>query len=353
MTREQAANHPSKNVISRALGADESVEVDMKVIEVEEGTEFLLCSDGITRHVSDGEIRQLLIAHDDMSEICSELKRRCYERGAEDNLTVVVVRAGERINRESRFNELDPTISPETEQIAALTADLPPIVSQKDSGEYKLVPPSRTAFPGTMNIPTAAETPRPNSEERPIKVVEGNPPRSGSALVRLFGLIVFIAAVAGAFYAGTRYKGRIPFLRPSGEPAAQVSPNPVPTEDAFVKFEKARREVDRAPAEWLTGQMQKELASQGIQAPLESTNPEFLYLYGRASLLSGNLEEAAKAFEAAIAKADVDPSGANATIRKEATIGLAALTLKTNTNRENALKRYDEMMTKPAPVSSP
>src|SRR5882672_5405762 len=42
MTPEQAANHPSKNVISRALGAENDVEVDMKVIEVDDGTEFLL-----------------------------------------------------------------------------------------------------------------------------------------------------------------------------------------------------------------------------------------------------------------------------------------------------------------------
>src|SRR5215510_8324332 len=61
MTREQAVNHPSKNVISRALGAEDSVEVDMKTIEVEEGTTFLLCSDGITRHIPDNELRQLMI----------------------------------------------------------------------------------------------------------------------------------------------------------------------------------------------------------------------------------------------------------------------------------------------------
>src|SRR2546428_12142327 len=45
MTPEQALNHPSKNVISRALGAEDSVEVDMKTIEVADGTTFLLCSD--------------------------------------------------------------------------------------------------------------------------------------------------------------------------------------------------------------------------------------------------------------------------------------------------------------------
>ncbi len=75
MTAEQAANHPSKNVISRALGAEDVVEVDMKVIEVDDGTEFLLCTDGITRHIPDHELRQLLITYDDLATLCGELKR--------------------------------------------------------------------------------------------------------------------------------------------------------------------------------------------------------------------------------------------------------------------------------------
>src|SRR5712691_6636820 len=60
MTAEQAANHPSKNIISRALGAEDGVEVDMKVLEVEDGTQFLLCTDGITRHIPDYELRQMM-----------------------------------------------------------------------------------------------------------------------------------------------------------------------------------------------------------------------------------------------------------------------------------------------------
>src|SRR5438876_2411059 len=60
MTPEQAANHPTKNVISRALGAEAAVEVDMKTTEVAEGTTFLLCTDGITRHITDHELRGLL-----------------------------------------------------------------------------------------------------------------------------------------------------------------------------------------------------------------------------------------------------------------------------------------------------
>src|SRR6185369_7544019 len=97
MTAEQAANHPSKNVISRALGAENSVDVDMKVIEVDDGTEFLLCTDGITRHIPDHELRHLLLSYPDLPALCDELKRICYQRGAEDNLTAVIVSVGDPI----------------------------------------------------------------------------------------------------------------------------------------------------------------------------------------------------------------------------------------------------------------
>src|SRR5215813_14497859 len=114
MTPEQAANHPSKNVISRALGAEQGVEVDMKTMEVEDGTEFLLCTDGITRHVSDNELRQLMVVSNNLDDLCSELKKKCFERGAEDNLTVIAVRVGEHLQAGERFADLESTITPET-----------------------------------------------------------------------------------------------------------------------------------------------------------------------------------------------------------------------------------------------
>src|SRR5260370_33273640 len=77
MTTEQAANHPSKNFISRALGAEDSVEADMKTIEIEDGSAFLLCTDGITRHIPDHEIRELLTSARSPTDICEEMKRRC------------------------------------------------------------------------------------------------------------------------------------------------------------------------------------------------------------------------------------------------------------------------------------
>src|SRR5258705_4427576 len=122
MTPEQAANHPSKNVISRALGAENDVEVDMKVIEVDDGTEFLLCTDGITRHIPDHELRHLLITYADLPTLCRELKRICYERGAEDNLTAVVVCVGQPLSASERVEDLEKTMSPETTPAAAVAA---------------------------------------------------------------------------------------------------------------------------------------------------------------------------------------------------------------------------------------
>jgi len=343
MTPEQALNHPSKNVISRALGAEEGVEVDMKTMEVEEGSEFLLCSDGITRHVSDNEIRQLLITNDDLDTICSKLKERCYERGAEDNLTVVIVRVGDRISTSERFEDLDPTISPETESVHGVKPQTQP-TSAGTASDF--VPASRIAFPGD-----AGTGPRLSKPQRGSLSETKSGPGAGRSFARFVAVLFFLALLAGAFYAGARYKERVPFLAGLNKSIQPIAAEP--PEDSFLRFERARRQVDKEPREWLTNEMSKELATQGIQNPLDSSNPEFLYLYGRASLLTGNVDEATRAFLAAIDKADLNSSQPNATVKKEATLGLAAASLKSDKEREKALLHYDEITKPPANTSSP
>ena len=346
MTPEQAANHPSKNVISRALGAEQGVEVDMKTMEVEEGTEFLLCTDGITRHVSDNELRQLLVLNNDLGEVCNELKRRCYERGAEDNLTVVIVRVGKHVDAEDRLAELEPTITPETQATAYAAADAgyQTMVGTQSNGSF--VPASRIAIPAT---PEQAAT-----NQNTLNIAQPVMRSGGSSVLRFFALLGILVLLAGAFYAGARYKERIPFL-------ASKAPNPEPTpvvaaqkpEEPFVEFERARRQVDQDARGWLATEPQKELVKSSVQTPLDSPRPEFLYLYGRANLLSGNTDEASKAFDAAIAKSDASPSPANATIKKEAVFGLAAISVRTQRDRWKVLNHYDEMIKPPANANTP
>jgi protein phosphatase len=355
MTAEQAANHPSKNVISRALGAENDVEVDMKVIEVDDGTEFLLCTDGITRHIPDHELRQLLITHDDLPTLCGELKRICYERGAEDNLTAVVVRVGPAISAKDRIEDLEKTISPETEPVPVVDA-LAKTLDADPAPAADLIPPSRKAFPGetiaSAPAVTSQETKNLDVIESRLDVAQPPPPKSGieRTMTRFFLFVLVVGALAGAFYAGRKYKGPIPYLDQSAAPVAEASPTPAVGDDPLLKFERSRHEVDNDPGVWLATQLKSELGRQVIPNPLDSTDAEFLYLYGRASLLVGNFDEAAKAFDAAIAKANLASPQANATLKKEATLGLAAVALKSEKDRPAAQARFDEIM---RPTSSP
>lgn len=92
----QAAHHPRRNVINRAIGAEADVEADFKIVPLNERTSFLLCSDGITRHLNDAELADLMRANIHPQKLCAQLKEICFERGAEDNLTAIVVDFGDR-----------------------------------------------------------------------------------------------------------------------------------------------------------------------------------------------------------------------------------------------------------------
>lgn len=341
MTPEQAANHPSKNVISRALGAEQVVDVDMKTIEVEEGTEFLLCTDGITRHVSDNEIRQLMVVTSNTDDLCNELKQRCFERGAEDNLTVVIVRVGERLKFDERLADLEPTITPETQPVYATQS------GNGSAPESTFVPASRIAFPG----PPPGEEP---AAVEPLNVAAPPPNKAGSG-ARLMAMLLVLILIAAAFYAGARFKERIPFLATKQQPVptAPVSVNTAPAEEPFVQFERRRRQVDQDPRAWLATDIGKELLNAEVQSPLESPNAEFLYLYGRANLLTGNTDEAGKAFDAAIVRADANPTPANATIKKDAILGLGVISVRTQRDRWKVLNHYEELTRSPANTNAP
>lgn len=348
MTPDQAANHPSKNVISRALGADETVDVDMKTTAVEEGTSFLLCSDGITRHISDGELRELLAQQISLEDLCAELKRRCYERGAEDNLTAVVIRTG----LPAILPESNRTRSSERPEFARARAEEPALhffdsQDVTEDGLSGLAGAPLPAAPAQQQVSSVIST-------KPITIYDQGSPKSSilRALVGFFAVLLLVAIVGVAFYAGTRSKWSFSFGRSTAEPTPQITSQPVP-EEPFVKFERARREVDRDPSAWLFGQMKESLTDQGIQNPLDSADPEFLYLYGRAALFSGNDGEADKAFAQAIAKADQTASPANLLVKREATIALAAVTLKSNRTRWRVQARFDEIVKKPASGNSP
>lgn len=350
MTAEQAANHPSKNIISRALGAEDGVEVDMKVMEVEDGTQFLLCTDGITRHIPDYELRQLMILNDDLPTLCAALKERCYERGAEDNLTAVVVQVGTSISATMRSADMDETLTPEANVVPTFSAARSTETLGTAPAEF--VPASRKAFPAVATRSSEPVNLERTMEGVPVDAVRQS--RGGGFFGRFILFLLVLGALAAAFYGGRKYKGLIPYIDPDNQIAAQASPAATAaTPPPYSTFETERREVDRDPAAWLAATAHGEMGEQGIQNALDSSKPEFLYLYGRASLLTGNIDEAVKAFEATIAKSNSDPSPENMTLRKEATLGLAAAALKSDKDKPAAQTHFDEIIQKPAATVSP
>jgi protein phosphatase len=304
MTPEQAANHPSKNVISRALGAENSVEADMKVIEVEDGSFFLLCSDGITRHIPDNELRQVLMSAASPAELCEEMKRRCYQRGAEDNLTAVVVQVGQPQFEAIPFDE-ERTISADRPAIAV---DASSAVADSPT---RLTPASRIAFPG----PGEAQQVQLNDA---VQKSSG----AGRGILRFFVFLLFVAAVGGAFYGGMRYQQRQTAMQKT------ASPTPVGTPDNSA-FASKRAAVDADPQKWLNDNVQAQMMKEAISKATDSKDAQFLYLYGRAQMLTENHREADQAFEAALANVHSD-SKTNLPLDTELKLASAAAALKLN-----------------------
>jgi protein phosphatase len=94
LTEEQKSELP-KNVITRALGMQDQVMVDLQTDEPEPGDIYLLCSDGLSGMIADDEIREILQSTGDISEGCRRLVARANEHGGEDNITAVLVRIDE------------------------------------------------------------------------------------------------------------------------------------------------------------------------------------------------------------------------------------------------------------------
>jgi len=91
MTREEEQNFPHKNVITRALGLNDQVEVDLRTHDLKPGDRYLFCSDGLSGHLEDEEMLELTKNTADLSVAVSELVESANAAGGADNITVVLV----------------------------------------------------------------------------------------------------------------------------------------------------------------------------------------------------------------------------------------------------------------------
>lgn len=89
--RDEARNHPDKNIITRAVGAEDTVKADFFSVKLEEGDLILMCTDGLTNMLEDEEIRMILDGARDIVEKAEELVRRANENGGMDNISVILI----------------------------------------------------------------------------------------------------------------------------------------------------------------------------------------------------------------------------------------------------------------------
>ena len=94
ISREDARNHPDKNIITRALGAKEEVDIDFFDIKLHPDSIILLCSDGLTNMVTDDVIAQIVKEAPSLETAGQSLIRLANENGGKDNIAVVLVKPG-------------------------------------------------------------------------------------------------------------------------------------------------------------------------------------------------------------------------------------------------------------------
>ncbi len=327
MTEEQADTHPSRNIISRALGAEMTVEPELKTIMVEPGTAFLLCSDGITRHVADDEIRGVLTFGGEPADVCEYLKNVCYERGAEDNLTAVVVRIGTA--RAPAATDLEETTAAAARAgVSSQPIALDPALLELDTEDL----PAPAELDTVPTKHAGAETVRIDIEGSEASAPTVEMARDGDAAFSMFGASVEDTAHDGGSgggmsrlltYAGILVIGGLlgfgayhfAFVRSPAQPGPALDPvTEMQSENvAMTAFEKNRRNVDSDPGGYLSS------------VPAEPRDAEDAYLLGRAYLLAGDFPHAQSSFKEArrrLAAGEADQANAKI-LADDIAVGLA------------------------------
>lgn len=92
ISKQDAANSPQRNLLTRALGTDAKVEIDLNTYPVELNDIYLLCTDGLTDHLDDAELLTILTQPLELTELALELVRRANQAGGRDNISVIIIK---------------------------------------------------------------------------------------------------------------------------------------------------------------------------------------------------------------------------------------------------------------------
>lgn len=92
LTPQEAANSPKRNIITRAVGCEEKIDVDTIIKELKEGDVVLICSDGLSTMVKDSEIEEIMNKYSDAEKTIEALIEKANKNGGKDNISAIIIR---------------------------------------------------------------------------------------------------------------------------------------------------------------------------------------------------------------------------------------------------------------------
>jgi protein phosphatase len=179
ITREEAETHPHRNVITRALGAEEGVDADVVHVDLQDGDVVLLCSDGLSSYVPESAIGEVLAQAETLDAAARGLVNLANGAGGVDNVTVVLARVAHEEDRSGDTAEA-PTLAPGEPEGDGDTASA-------SAGEVRVL----GGVHGHAGRPDGATT-------RPPKVLEPVRRRRSRAIPIVAGVVVLLVIAAGA-----------------------------------------------------------------------------------------------------------------------------------------------------------
>ncbi|HSC04258.1 MAG TPA: Stp1/IreP family PP2C-type Ser/Thr phosphatase [Solirubrobacteraceae bacterium] len=207
LTEEQAAEHPQRSIITRALGPEPDVEVDTWTYPARSGDVVLLCSDGLTSMISEDLVRELLTANDNLDVAGDALINAANEAGGRDNITVVLFRLEELDVDDGSTEETmvgvavprAPAVDGDTDPDGPVGEAAHTTAEARSRGAVAVAPPPTR--------PALERSPPPSSTRRlePIPpVAHHRERRFGKPLAALLATMIVLALILGAGYLASR-----------------------------------------------------------------------------------------------------------------------------------------------------
>jgi PPM family protein phosphatase len=198
LTPEEASEHPQRSIITRALGPEREVELDVHTHSARSGDVYLLCSDGLTSMVREDRVREILASGETLQGAVDALVAEANEMGGRDNITVVAFRLG---TGEDAAGGDGPAVD-ET------VVGMPP-GAEADTGEHEAA-----AAPAPIAPPAPERAARPRSPRRRHRRPLGRIVVGLIVLAVLGGAVVgAIAAMRSVYFVGQDDRGLVTLYR--------------------------------------------------------------------------------------------------------------------------------------------